>query len=424
MSAYHFSPLAVPPLATAVVLLALAIAIAAKRFSRLSMTLVGIAVSAAAWQIAMAFLDLATGPRNALIWAKVACACALFVPAAAYQFVTTFLESRAHRRIASVVAWVVAAQLAMLTLTTSLFVAGVLRSYWGFHTTLAVAARIVYPIFWSALFIAAIVELAIAWKTAEKKDQDRIRSFAIALSLAGLAAVDFIAAIGILIFPLGWVALVAALLVAASAIRKYGLPEVHPTLPATEIIGAMRDLLLVSDRDGIIRFANNAACSFLGYNRDDLVGMHLEDVLSPTDKGASAPSESWLRDREYVFRTKMGQPIELTLSHSPVTREGEVTGAVIIGRDLRERKRYEWEARRALTLLESTLDSTADGILVIGHDGRVLLSNNRFADMWGIPPEVMQRGEEHDEDRDRAAGRTTGRSRGVSQQPVRPVRAS
>ena len=92
----------------------------------------------------------------------------------------------------------------------------------------------------------------------------------------------------------------------------------------------------------------------------------------------------------------MGQPIELTLSHSPVTRQGEVTGAVIIGRDLRERKRYEWEARRAVTLLQSTLDSTADGILVIGHDGRVLTWNQRFSDMWGIPAELMEQDEDHD----------------------------
>src|SRR3954452_11364696 len=104
----------------------------------------------------------------------------------------------------------------------------------------------------------------------------------------------------------------------------------------------------------------------------------------------------WVRNREYICRTKMGQPIELTLSHSPVTHKGAVTGTVIIGRDLRERKRYEWEAKRAVTLLESTLESTADGILVIGEDGRVLTWNRRFAEMWGIPTELL----EQDEDRD------------------------
>ena len=139
-----------------------------------------------------------------------------------------------------------------------------------------------------------------------------------------------------------------------------------------------RDLLL-SAIGTAHRFANNAACAFLGYAREEIIGLQLEDLLVPTDGSAPAPLQGWVRDREYIFRTKMGQPIELTLSLSPVTHKGETTGTVIIGRDLRERKRYEWEARRAVTLLQSTLDSTADGILVIGQDGRVLTWNQRFA---------------------------------------------
>jgi diguanylate cyclase (GGDEF)-like protein/PAS domain S-box-containing protein len=172
--------------------------------------------------------------------------------------------------------------------------------------------------------------------------------------------------------------------------------EITPSLAANEIIGTMRDLLLVTDRDGRIQYANNAACAFLGYAREDIIAHQLEDFLAPSDETQPTIHGKWVRDREYIFRTKMGQPIELTLSHSPVTHKGEVTGTVIIGRDLRERKRYEWEARRAVTLLQSTLDSTADGILVIGEDGRVLTWNQRFADMWGIPTELM----EQDEDRD------------------------
>ena len=156
--------------------------------------------------------------------------------------------------------------------------------------------------------------------------------------------------------------------------------QVEPRLGPLRIGDARHDLLLVSDRDGRIRFANPAACAFLGCTSEEIIGRRLEEIVMPSDGGA-APLQGWTRDREYIFRTKMGQPIELTLSHSPITRRGNVTGAVIIGRDLRERKRYEWEARRAVTLLESTLESTADGILVIGSDGRVLTWNQRFADM-------------------------------------------
>jgi diguanylate cyclase (GGDEF)-like protein/PAS domain S-box-containing protein len=170
---------------------------------------------------------------------------------------------------------------------------------------------------------------------------------------------------------------------------------ITPSLAANEIIGIMRDLLLVTDREGRIRFANNAACSFLGYSREEMIGRPLDAFVVPTDDSEGSLQGRWVRDREYVFRTRMGQPIELTLSHSPVKHRGEINGAVIIGRDLRERKRYEWETRRALTLLESTLDSTADGILVLGQEGRVLTWNRRFAQMWDVAAKLIEHDEDH-----------------------------
>jgi len=393
MPAYHFSPFAIPPAVTAVVLVSFAIVLVLTRFSRTSLAIFGVSVAAAAWQVACAFMYLAADSRTALIWARIGCACVPFIAAAAYLFVATILESATHRTIVSVVALLLAARLAVLTLTSTTLLGGVRRFWWGFYPTFNTAGRVLYPLFCAVLIAVTIVDIARVYPSSRAGERSRLGLFAIGMGIGCLAAIDFLPAYGLAIYPFGWAALLASTGVAIHTIRKYGL-AIPPAVPATEIISTMRDLLLVSDRDGHIRFANNAACTFLGYNREDIIGRQLEDLIAPTDGNQAAPLQGYVRDREYVFRTKMGQPIELTLSHSPVTRQGEVTGAVIIGRDLRERKRYEWEARRAVTLLQSTLDSTADGILVIGHDGRVLTWNRRFAEMWGVPAEVM----EHDDD--------------------------
>ncbi|HET7711607.1 MAG TPA: PAS domain-containing protein, partial [Thermoanaerobaculia bacterium] len=391
MSAYAFSPFAIPGAVTAVAVILFAILVLLTRYSRTSVAVFGMSVAVAAWQAAWAFMYLAVEARTALGWAKVGVAFAPFVAVAAYQFFDSILQPANHRRIIAGAGWLVAAQFAILTLATDSFVSGVRRYGWGFSPTLTVAAGLLYPLFLAGVIAAIVFEIVRAYPASEGTERSRMRLFAIALAIGSIATVDLIPMYGVPLYPFGWAAVLACAGVAIYTVAKHGMVPINPSLAATEIIGTMRDLLLVSDRDGRIRFANNAACAFLGYSREDIIGRHLEDLLIPRGGNEPQPLQGWVRDREYVFRTKMGQPIELTLSHSPVMHQGEVTGAVIIGRDLRERKRYEWEARRAVTLLESTLDSTADGILVIGSDGRILTWNQRFVDLWGIPEEFLEK---------------------------------
>ncbi len=66
-----------------------------------------------------------------------------------------------------------------------------------------------------------------------------------------------------------------------------------------------------------------------------------------------------------------------------------VAGIVLHMRDVTERQRAEEERQRSLSLLEATLESTADGILVTDRDGRMERTNQRFAAMFRIPRELV-----------------------------------
>ncbi|MCW8997184.1 MAG: PAS domain S-box protein, partial [Kangiellaceae bacterium] len=58
--------------------------------------------------------------------------------------------------------------------------------------------------------------------------------------------------------------------------------------------------------------------------------------------------------------------------------------------DITETKQAEINTKEAMTLLEATLESTDNGILVTSNSGKVLRTNSRFAELWHIPEELIQ----------------------------------
>ena len=63
-------------------------------------------------------------------------------------------------------------------------------------------------------------------------------------------------------------------------------------------------------------------------------------------------------------------------------------------RVLAERDHADQEVRSALSLLAATLDSTADGILVVDAHGTITRFNAQFAQMWRLPQAVLDSGDD------------------------------
>ncbi|MBI5248557.1 MAG: PAS domain S-box protein [Desulfomonile tiedjei] len=58
--------------------------------------------------------------------------------------------------------------------------------------------------------------------------------------------------------------------------------------------------------------------------------------------------------------------------------------------DITEQKRLEEKLERSISLLRSTLEATADGLLVVTKDKGIVSFNQRLLDMWHIPPDVVE----------------------------------
>jgi diguanylate cyclase (GGDEF)-like protein/PAS domain S-box-containing protein len=395
-SRYGFSPFALPTLITAALMLLFGASVLARRMSRVAGAFFAMTAAASLWLIAFTFMYCAKDAPTALFWARAAYFGVPFLAPAIYHFTAEMLRIAKERRTAIGAAWGMAAVFSAVAIT-GLLVERVQLFWWGFYPRYNVIVAPPFLLFFFGYLIASLVEFLRAYPKSRGVEKKRIRLLIIAFGVAYLGCVDYLPKFGIAVYPFGYAALLGFVVIVAIAFRKYDLVAITPSLAAREIIGTMADVLFVCDRDGRIEFANAAAERVLGYQAEKLVGRQIEELLAAgdDDKFAESFRRSSIRNMERRFIGSDGRQIDLMMSLAPVLQHGEPAGIVILGRDMREQKDAEREVRRAVTLLESTLDSTADGILVIGDGGRVLTYNQRFVEMWRIPPDLLQTRDDH-----------------------------
>lgn len=73
----------------------------------------------------------------------------------------------------------------------------------------------------------------------------------------------------------------------------------------------------------------------------------------------------------------------------PQRVDGKTVGRVWSFRDITERKDSDDELEKSVSLLKATLESTADGILVVDQDGKIVSFNRKFVEMWRIPSAIV-----------------------------------
>ncbi|HEX6094764.1 MAG TPA: EAL domain-containing protein [Thermoanaerobaculia bacterium] len=391
---YAFSPSSVPVALTGVAVLAFGARVLAKRVTSVSAAFFTMTAVVAVWMVTFTGMYAAVDADVALGWSRAAYFGVPFIAPALYWFTIEILRLERRRRLAHVAAWSIAAFFSAVAVMTDLLIPRVEKFWWGHYPRYSLGVGAAFLTFFFGYLVASLVEFMRAWPAARASERDRIRLLMIGIGVAYLGVVDFFPKFGVPLYAFGYLPILGFIVIVGHVVRKYDLVSLTPGLAAPEIISTMADALFVCDRHGRIEFANRAAARLLGYEESELAGRQIDDLLTHDRSLSAKLGRRSLRNDEYVFCTRGGERIELTLSIAPVLHDGEPAGAVIIGRDMRDRKRSEREVLQAVTLLQSTLDSTADGILVVGEGQSIVSYNHRFVEMWKIAPELMTRGDD------------------------------
>ncbi|HUJ80105.1 MAG TPA: PAS domain S-box protein [Nitrospiria bacterium] len=70
--------------------------------------------------------------------------------------------------------------------------------------------------------------------------------------------------------------------------------------------------------------------------------------------------------------------------------QGEIVGAIATVWEITERKRAEEQLQQSVSLLQATLESTANGLLVVDTQGKIVSHNRRFLQMWNLPDSLLE----------------------------------
>jgi PAS domain S-box-containing protein len=191
------------------------------------------------------------------------------------------------------------------------------------------------------------------------------------------------------------------------------------------------EIIALIDSRGVIELISPQVEAVLGYGPEELHGQSVFDFVHPEDRsratgefastlgmhGPSIPSV-------FRFRSRNGHWIPFEVIASNQLQDPQIAAVIFTARDLRfrqeaertireanvdfekqveertielakanaalrienQRRRYtETQLQQSLSLFHATLESTADGILVVSREGTISSYNQKFLEMWRMP---------------------------------------
>ncbi|WP_437916764.1 ATP-binding protein [Sorangium sp. So ce302] len=159
------------------------------------------------------------------------------------------------------------------------------------------------------------------------------------------------------------------------------------------VTGSIGEGVIAMDREGRITFFNPAAERLLGWTTEEVVGRRVQEVVQiRRADGTSVPDEDHpalraihtgepVRSDEDVVSRRDRAALHVSCTFAPLQRAGQVSGAVLVFRDIMEVKRAE-QVQRLFAEVSAVLASSLDYAETVSTVAR--LSVHALADLYFV----------------------------------------
>ena len=150
------------------------------------------------------------------------------------------------------------------------------------------------------------------------------------------------------------------------------------------------------DRNGNTTFANNYMLRRTGWSENDLIGKEIHQIVhhSKDDGSPYQPHDCpihWVLNKgethhvlDDIFWCKDGSFFQVEYTVTPMIEDETLQGAVVVFKDITDRMKTESGLRESEERLQAIINNTTAVITLKSPDGRYMLVNKRFEEIFNI----------------------------------------
>jgi len=321
-----------------------------ERGSKASINYFFVTLGIAVWFVGFSAGYVAPDAATADAWIRFGNIGVSFIPTLTLQFTWSLLRPRNRLYWLLIAGWIASFAMALAIATVPVTFGPPHRYSWGYYGSYNLFSTLLIPFL--GLYFG--VTLYLYWEAYKRARPGsiaarRAKLLLMAWSIGSFGAVDFLPSYGIDMYPFGFLIVLVGVSITTYVTARYRLLDITPAFAAQHIIENMNDGLIVLDKDGVVRVANNTLLNMLGVTREEFVGKtvprSLMRLLSP-DELASIEAGTPVQNREIEFVRSDGTPMVVSLGVSTMRAAGEQNAAYVgVVRDITERRRAEQRIR-------------------------------------------------------------------------------